>query len=886
MVTDASSAADIPSVPLRRQHDRVMLQSWINRAARYCVSHFRSVIAAALVLTVISGVYAARHFAIDTNVDDLLSEKLPWRQNGIAFNAAFPQVADIILVDVGAGSPEAAKAAAREVKAALANKPDPFRSITDALDSPFFRQNGLLFLAPDRIEQITGPLTKAAPLIGALVRDPSLRGVSGVLVEVVQAAEHGLVPIDRMARPLNLASATLDQVAQDRAVDFSWRVVVQGDPKPLDLHRFILVWPVLDHDSLEPGGKATAAIRAIVGQLDLKKFGAEVSLTGPVIISDNEFAGVHEGIALNSAITGAIVLIILWLALRSLRLVAAVAVNIAVGLAITAAGGILMVGALNPISLAFAVLFVGLGADFAIQYTVRYRAERHDLGDTDRALAAAADWVGIPLTLAAGAAAAGFLSFTPTDYKGLSQLGIIAGFGMVIAYVTSLTLLPALIHAVKPPAEPKRLDLPELAPADAFLKRHRIAVIVTTVLIVVAGLPALTRLQFNFNPLALEKQNSPALIALYRLGKEVPFATAKVLVRPDEVAAAVAKLSALPQVAATWSLENFVPSDQEQKLTAIAAVKKKLDPALHAAARPAPSDAENIAALNKAAAALREAADQTSGASAEAARRLATALEKLAQADPGQRARATDAFIAPLQLDLDDLGTSLSADHVTRASLPPELVRDWVAPDGRMRIEVWPKGDANDNANIARFAHAVLAAEPGATGEAIESTEWGHTIVEAFVEAAALALFSIAVLLFLVLRRLVDVLVTLIPLIVAAIVTLEICGLARFQLNYANIIALPVLLGIGVAFKIYYVTAWRRGQSNFLESVLTRAVFYSTLLTATAFGSLWLSNQPGISSMGKLLALSLVCTLASAALFQPALMGGLHRPKSDADKVG
>jgi hopanoid biosynthesis associated RND transporter like protein HpnN len=864
-----------------------MLQSWINKAARYCVSHFRSVIVAALLLTVIFGVYAARHFAIDTDVNDLLSEKLPWRQNEIGFDAAFPQVADIILVDVGASSPEAAKAAARDVKAALANKPDLFRSITDALDSPFFRQNGLLFLAPDRIEQITGPLTKAQPLVGALVRDPSLRGVSGILVEVVQAAEHGLVPIDQMARPLNLASATLDEVAQDRPTEFSWRVLLQGAPKPLDLHRFILVWPVLDHNSLEPGGKATAAIREIVDQLDLpKKFGAEVSLTGPVIISDNEFAGVHEGIALNSAVTGAIVLIILWLALRSLRLVAAVAVNIAVGLAITAAGGIFMVGALNPISLAFAVLFVGLGADFAIQYTIRYRAERHDLGDTDRALGAAADWVGIPLSLAAGAAAAGFLSFTPTAYKGLSQLGVIAGFGMVIAYVTSLTLLPALIHAVKPPAEPKRLDLPALAKADAFLKRHRIAVIVTTVAIVVAGLPALTRLQFNFNPLALEKQTSPALIALYRLGKEVPFATAKVVVPPADAAAAVAKLSALPQVAATWTLENFVPSDQEPKLTAVAAAKKKLDPALHAAARGAPSDADNIAALNKAAGILREAADQTSGASADAARRLATALDKLAQADPGQRARATDAFIVPLQLDLDDLGASLSADHVTRASLPPELVRDWVAPDGRMRIEVWPKGDANDNANIARFAHAVLAAEPGATGEAIESTEWGGTIVEAFVEAAALALFSIAALLFLVLRRFVDVLVTLIPLIVAAIVTLEICALAKFQLNYANIIALPVLLGIGVAFKIYYVTAWRRGESNFLESVLTRAVFYSTLLTATAFGSLWLSNQPGISSMGKLLALSLVCTLASAALFQPALMGGLHRPKSDADKVG
>jgi predicted RND superfamily exporter protein len=261
---------------------------------------------------------------------------------------------------------------------------------------------------------------------------------------------------------------------------------------------------------------------------------------------------------------------------------------------------------------------------------------------------------------------------------------------------------------------------------------------------------------------------------------------------------------------------------------------------------------------------------------------LAHALNTLAQADAGQRARATDAFIHPLRLDLDDVGQSLMAEPVTRASLPPDVVRDWVAPDGRMRIEIWPKGDANDNTTIRRFARAVQAVQPGATGEAIGSTEWGGTIVEAFAEAAALALLSIAILLWIVLRRLTDVLVTLIPLLVAGLVTLEICALAKFQLNYANIIALPVLLGIGVAFKIYYVTAWRRGQSDFLESVLTRAVFYSTLLTATAFGSLWLSNQPGISSMGKLLALSLVCTLTSATLFQPALMGEPRRPASGA----
>ena len=491
-----------------------MLQSWITRGVDYCIRHFRAVIAIGLVLAAASALYAARHFAIDTDINDLLSAKLPWRQQEIAFHAAFPQTVDLILIDVGAATPEAAEAAAREVERALADKPDLFHFARDQLDSPFFRRNGLLFLSPDQIKHFTGELTTGKPLIGGLVRDPSLRGLVQLLTEMLDYGKQGYLTLDDIARPLNAAASTLEGVAQEHgqagAAEFSWRTLLRGDTGPLDLHRFIEVWPVLDRSALEPGGRATAAIRGIVGPLGLAaKYGADVNLTGPVIISDNEFAGVQEGVALNSVVTGVIVLAILWLALRSVRLVAAVAVNLAAGLLITAAGGILLVGALNPISLAFAVLFVGLGADFAIQYTVRYREERYETQAVGRALRGSAGWVGIPLTLAAGAAAAGFLSFTPTAYTGLAQLGIIAGFGMVVAYLSSLTLLPALVRAVVPPREPKPLTLPAMAPVDAFLKRHRFAVIGVTILVVAAGLPSLTSLQFNFNPLALENQEFP-----------------------------------------------------------------------------------------------------------------------------------------------------------------------------------------------------------------------------------------------------------------------------------------------------------------------------------------------------------------------------------------
>jgi uncharacterized protein len=200
-------------------------------------------------------------------------------------------------------------------------------------------------------------------------------------------------------------------------------------------------------------------------------------------------------------------------------------------------------------------------------------------------------------------------------------------------------------------------------------------------------------------------------------------------------------------------------------------------------------------------------------------------------------------------------------------------VRGWVAPDGRARVSIAPKEDPGDNEAMRRFARAVLIAEPEATEGPISILKASDLVVHAFIEAGLWALASIALLLWLVLRRIGDVLLTLIPLALAGVVTLEVTVLIGLPLNFANIIALPLLLGVGVAFKIYYIMAWREGQTHLLQTSLTRAVIYSALTTATAFGSLCFSSHPGTSSMGKLLALSLVCTLAVAVLFQPVLMG-------------
>jgi len=252
----------------------------------------------------------------------------------------------------------------------------------------------------------------------------------------------------------------------------------------------------------------------------------------------------------------------------------------------------------------------------------------------------------------------------------------------------------------------------------------------------------------------------------------------------------------------------------------------------------------------------------------------------LANAAPASRVQARNALIAGIKPRIEQIRRLLKAERISLNSLPRDLLNDWVTEDGRARVEVAPKGAGNDNEMLRRFASAVLAVAPEATGSPILIQESANTVVDAFVHAAAFALGSITLILLVVLRRVSDVLLTLVPLLLASVVTLELMVLFELALNFANIIALPLLLGVGVAFKIYYVLAWRAGETSLLASSLTRAVLFSALTTAAAFASLWFSKHPGTSSMGKLLTLSLFTTLSAAVLFQPILMGPPRQPKS------
>jgi hypothetical protein len=395
---------------------------------------------------------------------------------------------------------------------------------------------------------------------------------------------------------------------------------------------------------------------------------------------------------------------------------------------------------------------------------------------------------------------------------------------------------------------------------------------VLALVLAAAGAASLARLKLDFNPVDLENPDTESVRTLFDLLADPdtsPY-TIEFLAPPSDAAAAAARLQALPEVARVLSLSSFVPGDQQPKLDILADAASLLGPTLSpAVVKPPPTPEEMSAALSKCAGDLAQMGAKGDPAAARLAAVFRTLASQGAAAMPGLEANLSAGIVRRL----DDLRELLQAGPVSLESIPSAFRRDWVAPDGRWRVEVFPKGDTRENAVLLRFSRAVRAVVPAAVGSAVEVDEWTRLAPRAFATAGALALAAIALLLLAVLRRARDVALVLAPLLLAGILTLGTAALLGYSINFANIITLPMLLGIGVAFDIYFVMRWRAGEAGLLASPTARGIVFSALTTGTAFGSLALSRSPGMAEMGKFLGLALFFVLLCTLLVLPALFG-------------
>jgi hopanoid biosynthesis associated RND transporter like protein HpnN len=830
-----------------------------------------------LIGAILLGAYAAMHFNIDADTNKLISPDLPWRQREAQFEKAFPQNVDLIAVVIDAkDAPGQAEDAAATLADWAGSHPELFKTVRRPEGGEFFTRNGLLFLPTEEVQKVADQLIASQPLLGQLAADPSLRGLFSAIDLALQGVTHGDIKLAELDAPLTEINNTLEAALAGQPHHLSWQSLFTGrPPTPQELRRFVLIQPILDYQALEPGAKAREAIHQAAAQFGLTPDkGIRVRLTGPVALSDEEFATVAQGAGGATAVSLALVCLILFIALRSWRIIVAILATLLTGLIASAAFAFAAVGALNLISVAFAVLFIGIAVDFGIQFSVRYRDERYRADDLDEALLHTARGIGGSLFLASATTALGFYSFVPTEYSGVSELGLIAGTSMIIALLLNLTLLPATIKLLRPAGEPEPIGFGRAAAIDEFLITHRRTVLAVTTIVGIGALIATAHWRFDFDPLNLKDPHTESVSTLFDLMSDPSTTPYTIDILEKSVADAQARaerIEKLPEVAQVVSIASFVPEDQDGKIAILNDAQMLLGPTLSPpTVSDPPDDTANLEALAKAA---KDLADVAGPERDSPAARLARSLGEAVHRGNSILPILNETMISGLPRRLQELRLSLMPQPVSLETLPDDLKRAWVTPDGQARLEVFPKGNARDPDVLRRFVAAVQSIAPDATGTPVTIQESGNTVVRAFTRAGILAVCAITLLLFIVLRRVRDVLLVLVPLMLAGLLTGATAVLFGLPLNYANIITLPLLLGIGVAFDIYFVMRWRAGLPGPLQSSTARAVVFSALTTMTAFGSLALSSHPGTSEMGKLLTMALGYVLFCTLFILPALLG-------------
>ncbi|HVS26295.1 MAG TPA: MMPL family transporter [Burkholderiales bacterium] len=857
------------------------------RLVEFSARNAKGLVAIVLLLTAVFLYYTATHLSLDTDPNQMLDPQLRFRQLEEDMQKAFPQFSDLIVVVIEGDSAGHADSASQKLIARLKQETKALESIYDPEQTSFFSQNGLLYLDKKELLQLSDRLTEAAPFLGTLAQDPSLRGLFTVLG---RALDENLSPDyrTRLKNMLDSISGIAEALSAGRLLKQSWRgqfiegTMAQGN----DRRHFILIKPKFDYSSMQPGREGINTVRRVAQELQLDpQHGVRVRLTGDVPIQDEELDSVARGAGLASLFSTLLVCVILVLGLRSTRLVAAILATLFVGLIWTAAFTAFAIGHLNLITVTFAVLFIGLGVDFGIQFGMRYKEELHRTKDGDKALSEAAYGAGGMLTLAAVAAAISFFSFTPTSYRGLAELGVISGVSMFIALFSNLTLLPALLKLMPVDMESKLPKSSMLIRLRFPVRRHRKGILLAAMLAAVVSLALLSQVRFDFNPLNMKDPNTESVATFLDMLNDpntTPYTIDVLTTNLNEAKEVAAKLEKLAVVDKAVTLASFVPDDQDEKLAVIADMALVLQPLVTPARVAAPSTHEEFQSVEQFQKKLQEAGGKNpDSAFAASMKRLANALEKL-KSVPGWPDQALqqlrDGVVGDLPQNLAHLRKLLQPQRIELKDVPQDLRERYVAADGRARVEVFPKINVTDNKELRRFVYEVQKVVPQAIGTPVALVEGGDTVVQACLQATVIALFAALILLLLVLQSVSGAFLVLLPLILAMAITAASSVILDLPLNLANIIALPLLLGLGIAFGIYLVMRQRSelDVEHLFRSSTPRAVLFSALTTVVSFGSLAFSEHRGMAGMGLLLTLALSFALLCTLVVLPAIMSAIE----------
>jgi hopanoid biosynthesis associated RND transporter like protein HpnN len=832
--------------------------------------------------------YIVHNFRMNTNLDNMIDNSLPFRQVALDYDKAFENRETLVVVLDG----DSAELSAH-VQGLLANKLSQEKKMFHNVYLPgggsFFEKNGLLYLSLEELQDLSDRVAQVQPLLGMVAQDMTLRGLFSMLERIFKESDDIEKYDDRFISMFTRLSEAFNAVTSKEPIKpyhLSWQALMFGE-KQEDTRRFIVVEPNLDYSEFYAGQNAVETVSDLAVELK-QKYGVQVRITGSVALENDDLISVQKGTVLASLLSLVLLRIILSMGLGSARLIVATLLTLLIGLIWTTGFAIVFIGSLNLISISFAVLFIGLGSDFSLQYCMRYMELIEEGNSNEVSLVKTATSTGSSLFLCALTAAVGFYSFVPTAFSGVSELGIISGTGMFISIITNFTFMPALL-AVMPLKNQRAAPLRFNQAISLLPYKYAKSISIFALVLGIGSALLLPRIYFDYNPLNLNNPDAESVKTakeLFKSGNTSPWKISLLAANEEEAKAIKDQLNSLEEVERAITLTDFVPDDQQEKLSIIEELGFFIPQIPEKPRKQPPTFEDNMAALKSLGELLRTLILFTpridDSEKLLVMKRFYYSILSLQSMAEHSRARAefaleqlNQSLLLNLSLVLKQLGSSLNAEPFEKDDLPQDLRRRYVAEDGRYRIEVSPKQDINKIENLEVFVAAVRTVAPNATDSPVMILESGKAIIGAFKEATVYAIIVITIIILIMLRSLSETVFVLIPLTLAVVYTGAVSVLLDIPLNFANVIVVPLILGVAVDLGIHFVHRFHTdppARGNILMTSTARGVFYSALTNLVSFGSLAFSAHKGTASMGLLLVLCMSFMLFSTLIVLPALL--------------
>jgi uncharacterized protein len=866
--------------------------SFFGSIARWSCNHAWMVLLAFIALAIAGATLAANKLTVDTDPGLMISSDLEFRKKFNAFNETFPAVDANFVFIVDGEDPEVARDAAYRLAQRMRQQPDLFSHVMAPGTGEFFDKYGVLYASPEQVKELVDGIVQSAPMLNGLASQPNLAGLSGVLNEVTAYTQAGRAP-EGFDGFLNSLAATVEAETAGTPKPMDWLAIADDEPGVTGNRWFVLTKPVLDFTQLEAAAGPMTAARALITDPQVTGNGAvTIRLTGEGAMDAEEFEAVTKGAAIAGIVSFIIVSVTIFFGMPSLRLIFPAMALIVLGFLINAGFATVSIGYLNMISVAFAVLFIGLGVDYAVHVILRYAEERARGFDRTEAAVKSVTKMGPALGLCTLTTALAFLAFVPTSFVGMAQLGIIASGGMVIAFVASITLVPAVLKLV--PDNQRKIERKlsaaaahEAAPGDNRSYVRAIASIVVITLGVIA-LGTIPQARFDGDPVNLKDPEAPSVATFLDVARDEAGVhyTAEYVSQPGEPAREMAqKFADLQIVNDVVTIEKFLPDQQDEKLAQLARLEGLVASQVEADADiGAPARARMLEVMSTNMATLASVEDAPADLRS-AATRMETAVEAF------QQARGDDAdavqqletnLFSGLPALLQQVNQMASLERVTVETLDESVRERYVAPDGSWRLEISPSGDMRDAGKLYEFVDAVKSVSPDTIGAAGNVAGSARAVAEAMVLATLAAFALVILIVWPALRNVRDVALVLAPLLLAASLMIGYTVVFDSPFNFANVIVLPLLLGLGVDSSIHYVMRAREGDNgtDVTGTSTPRAVMISAMTTIGSFGTLWLSAHRGMASMGELLTIAILVTLVCTLIVLPQLIEWAYKKRA------